>query len=60
MVPRLALLGALLALAIVGGTARADTFAVVPSTPFSAPTLTPNLALAVPESLSTPPRRSAA
>ncbi len=52
---RFALLGALLALAIVGGTARADTFAVVPSTPFSAPSLTPNLALSVPESLSTAP-----
>ena len=51
---RLTLLGVLLALAIVAGTARADTFAVVPSTPFSAPSLTPNLALAVPDPLSTP------
>ncbi|MEP6811503.1 MAG: lytic murein transglycosylase [Actinomycetota bacterium] len=51
----LALLGVLLALAIVAGTARADTFAVVPSTPFSAPSLTPNFALAVPDPLSTPP-----
>jgi murein DD-endopeptidase MepM/ murein hydrolase activator NlpD len=54
-VRRLALLGVLLALAIVGGTARADTFAVVPSTPFSAPSLTPNVALPVPDSLSTKP-----
>jgi murein DD-endopeptidase MepM/ murein hydrolase activator NlpD len=54
-VRRLAFLGALLALAIVGGTARADTFAVVPSTPFSAPSLTPNVALSVPESLSVKP-----
>jgi murein DD-endopeptidase MepM/ murein hydrolase activator NlpD len=54
-VRRLALLGALLALALVGGTARADTFAVVPSTPFPAPSLAPNLALAVPASLSEPP-----
>jgi murein DD-endopeptidase MepM/ murein hydrolase activator NlpD len=51
----LALLGALLALAVVGGTARADTFAVVPSTPFTAPSLSPNIALAVPAALSTPP-----
>ena len=52
----LALLGALLVLAVVGGTARADTFAVVPSTPFTAaPSLSPNVALAVPAALSTPP-----
>src|SRR4029079_1466359 len=51
----LALLGALLVLAVVGGTARADTFAVVPSTPFTAPTLTPNVGLAVPADLSSPP-----
>jgi murein DD-endopeptidase MepM/ murein hydrolase activator NlpD len=53
-VRRFAIPAVLLALAIVAGTARADTFAVVPSTPFSAPSLTPNLALAVPDPLSTP------
>src|SRR5881397_3710262 len=52
---RLALLGAVLALAVAGGTARADTFAVVPAAPFAAPALTPNVTLAVPDSLSTPP-----
>jgi len=52
---RLALLGVLLELAILGGSARADTFAVVPSTPFAAPSLTPNVSLSIPESLSTPP-----
>ena len=51
----LALLGVLLVLAVVGGTARADTFAVVPSTPFTSPTLTPNVGLAVPPDLSSPP-----
>jgi murein DD-endopeptidase MepM/ murein hydrolase activator NlpD len=54
-VRRFAIPAVLLALALVAGTARADTFAVVPSTPFSAPSLTPNLVLAVPDSLSTPP-----
>jgi membrane-bound lytic murein transglycosylase B len=52
---RLALLGALLALAVAGGTARADTFAVVPTAPFVVPSLSPNVGLAVPDSLSTPP-----
>jgi murein DD-endopeptidase MepM/ murein hydrolase activator NlpD len=51
----LALLGALLALAAAGGSARADTFAIVPSSPFSAPSLTPNVSLAVPDALSVPP-----
>ena len=51
----LALLGALLALSVAGGTARADTFAVLPATPFTAPSLTPNAGLAVPDTLSTPP-----
>jgi murein DD-endopeptidase MepM/ murein hydrolase activator NlpD len=54
-VRRLALFGALLALALVGGTARADTFAVVPSTPFTAPSLTPNVGLSVPAALSARP-----
>jgi murein DD-endopeptidase MepM/ murein hydrolase activator NlpD len=52
---RLALLGTLLALAVAGGTARADTFAVVPTAPFVVPSLSPNVSLAVPDSLSTPP-----
>jgi murein DD-endopeptidase MepM/ murein hydrolase activator NlpD len=53
---RLALLGALFCLTIVGGSAHADTFAVLPATPFAATgTLTPNVTLAVPDSLSTPP-----
>jgi murein DD-endopeptidase MepM/ murein hydrolase activator NlpD len=52
---RLALHGALLALAVAGGTARADTFAVVPTAPFVVPSLSPNVGLAVPDSLSTPP-----
>jgi murein DD-endopeptidase MepM/ murein hydrolase activator NlpD len=54
-VRRLALFGALLALALVGGTARADTFAVVPSTPFTAPSLTPHVGLSVPAALSARP-----
>jgi murein DD-endopeptidase MepM/ murein hydrolase activator NlpD len=50
------LLGALLSLAIAGGSARADTFAVLPTTPFTAAgTLTPNVTLAVPDTISTPP-----
>ncbi len=53
---RLALLGALLSLAIAGGSARADTFAVVPAAPFTAAgTLAPNVTLSVPQELSTPP-----
>jgi murein DD-endopeptidase MepM/ murein hydrolase activator NlpD len=54
-VRRLALLALLLAVAVLAGTARADTFAVVPAAPFALPSLTPNPALAVPYSLSTPP-----
>src|SRR5437763_1902105 len=52
---RLASLALVLAVAVLAGTARADTFAVVPSTPFALPGLTPNLSLAVPFSLSAPP-----
>jgi murein DD-endopeptidase MepM/ murein hydrolase activator NlpD len=55
-VRRLVLAAVLLALALVGGTARADTFAVVPSAPFTAPSpLVPNATLAVPDALSAPP-----
>ena len=52
---RLAWLALVLAVAVLAGTARADTFAVVPSTPFALPGLTPNPSLAVPFSLSAPP-----
>ena len=51
---RLALLALLLA-AVLAGTARADTFAIVPLAPFTLPDLVPNPSLAVPSSLSTPP-----
>jgi murein DD-endopeptidase MepM/ murein hydrolase activator NlpD len=55
-VRRVALLGALLSLAIAGGSARAGTFAVVPATPFTAAgTLAPNVTLSVPQELSAPP-----
>jgi murein DD-endopeptidase MepM/ murein hydrolase activator NlpD len=54
-VRRLGLLALVLTLAILAGTARADTFAVAPSAPFVAPSLTPNLSLNVPDALSTPP-----
>ena len=49
---RLAPLLLVVALAVLGGTARADTFAVVPT---SLPGLDPNPSLSVPTSLSTPP-----
>ena len=49
---RLALIPLVALLAIVAGTARADTFAVVPS---SLPGLAPNPSLTVPTSLTTPP-----
>ena len=52
---RLAPLAVLAALAVLGGTARADTFAVVPSTPFVLPNLVPNGSLVTPEALSAPP-----
>src|SRR5712664_1209326 len=51
---RLALLAVVLA-ALLAGTARADTFAIVPPVPFTLPDLVPNPSLAVPSSLSTPP-----
>jgi murein DD-endopeptidase MepM/ murein hydrolase activator NlpD len=51
---RLALLALVLA-AVLAGTARADTFAIVPPAPFTLPDLVPNPSLAVPSSLSTPP-----
>src|SRR5713101_8978037 len=51
---RLALLAVVLA-ALLAGTARADTFAIVPLAPFTLPDLVPNPSLAVPSSLSTPP-----
>src|SRR6266852_6284281 len=51
---RLALLALLLA-AVLAGTARADTFAIVPPAPFTLPDLVPNPSLAVPSSLSRPP-----
>jgi murein DD-endopeptidase MepM/ murein hydrolase activator NlpD len=51
----LALLGVVLAFAAVGEGAQADTFAVVPSPPFAAPSLTPNVSLPVPDAISTPP-----
>jgi murein DD-endopeptidase MepM/ murein hydrolase activator NlpD len=52
---RLAPLALVLALAVLAGTARAGTFAVVPAAPFALPGLTPNPSLSVPTSLSTPP-----
>jgi murein DD-endopeptidase MepM/ murein hydrolase activator NlpD len=52
---RFAPLALVLTLAVVAGTARAGTFAVVPSAPFALPGLTPNPSLSVPNSLSTPP-----
>jgi murein DD-endopeptidase MepM/ murein hydrolase activator NlpD len=54
-VRRLALLLLAAALALVAGTARADTFAVVPSSGPTLPDLTPNPSLNVPDALSTPP-----
>ncbi len=52
---RLAPLALVLAVAALAGTARADTFAVVPAVPFALPSLTPNPSLSIPDSLSTPP-----
>jgi murein DD-endopeptidase MepM/ murein hydrolase activator NlpD len=54
-VRRFALFVVVVAVAVVAGTARADTFAVVPTTPFTLPGLVPNPSLSVPASLSTPP-----
>ena len=57
---RLALLALVLGLAVLVGTARADTFAVLPDTqasPFILPTLSPNVdgSVVLPADLSTPP-----
>ena len=52
---RAALLALLLAVVVLAGTARADTFAVVPAAPFALPDLMPNPSLTVPDSISTPP-----
>jgi murein DD-endopeptidase MepM/ murein hydrolase activator NlpD len=52
---RLAPLALLAAVAVLAGTAHADTFAVVPVAPLALPGLTPNPSLSVPDSLSTPP-----
>ena len=52
---RLAPFALILAIGLLAGTAGAGTFAVVPSTPFALPDLTPNPSLNVPASLSTPP-----
>jgi murein DD-endopeptidase MepM/ murein hydrolase activator NlpD len=52
---RTALVALTLGLALLAGTARADTFAVVPSTPLTLPDLTPNPSLVTPDALSTPP-----
>jgi murein DD-endopeptidase MepM/ murein hydrolase activator NlpD len=54
-VRRFAPLALVLTLAVLAGTARAGTFAIVPSAPFALPGLAPNPSLAVPASLSTPP-----
>src|SRR5438445_3014154 len=62
---RLAPLALVLGLALLGGTAHADTFAVVPTTqaisPFILPTLTPNAAgsLVLPAELLAPPAHTA-
>src|SRR5262245_40754174 len=56
---RTALLALTLGLALLAGTARADTFAVVPSTPLTLPDLTPNPSLITPDALSTPPEAPA-
>src|SRR5437868_6441361 len=52
---RVALFALLLAVAVLTATARADTFTVVPTTPFALPGLAPNPSLNVPTALSTPP-----
>src|SRR5579862_9423789 len=52
---RLATLLVLAGLAVLGGTARADTFAVVPDAPLALPGLTPNPSLVMPSDLTTPP-----
>ena len=52
---RLATLAVIAGLTVLGGTARADTFAVVPAAPFALPGLTPNPSLVTPSNLSTPP-----
>jgi len=54
-VRRVLLLVAIALVAVVAGTARADTYAVVPDTQPSLPGLTPNPTLSVPPSLTTPP-----
>ena len=50
---RLATLAVLAGLAVLGGTARADTFAVVPDAPLALPGLTPNPSLVIPSDLTT-------
>ena len=52
---RLATLAVLAGLAVLGGTARADTFAIVPDAPLALPGLTPNPSLVIPTDLTTPP-----
>src|SRR5262249_26431999 len=52
---RLATLAVLAGLAVLGGTARADTFAVVPDAPLALPGLSPNPSLVIPADLSAPP-----
>jgi murein DD-endopeptidase MepM/ murein hydrolase activator NlpD len=52
---RLALFALVVAVSVLAATARADTFAVVPTTPFALPGLAPNPSLNVPTALSTPP-----
>jgi murein DD-endopeptidase MepM/ murein hydrolase activator NlpD len=52
---RLATLAVLAGLAVLGGTARAGTFAVVPDAPLALPGLTPNPSLVIPSDLTTPP-----
>jgi len=52
---RLATLAVLAGLVALGGTARADTFAVLPDSPLALPGLTPNPSLVIPNNLSTPP-----
>src|SRR5262245_10620756 len=52
---RTTLVALTLALALLAGTARADTFAVVPSTPLTLPGLTPNPSLITPDALATAP-----
>jgi murein DD-endopeptidase MepM/ murein hydrolase activator NlpD len=52
---RLATLAALAVLVVLAGTARADTFAVVPDASPALPGLTPNPSLVIPTDVSAPP-----